>query len=73
MRFFMSYNYEFLHIVDKIKVPEAYKMVPINIKLAKLLDHKGLSDLKWMSDLVRKAWLREASTAKMAQHYFISD
>ena len=37
---------EFLHIVDKIKVPEAYKMVPINIKLAKLLNPKGQSDLK---------------------------
>ena len=42
----MSYNYEFLDIVEKTKVPEVYKMVTININLAKLLVHKGLSDLK---------------------------
>ena len=34
----MSYNYEFLDIVEKTKVPKAYKMGTINIKLAELLD-----------------------------------
>ena len=42
----MSYNYEFLDINEKTKVPKAYTMVTINIKLAKLLKHKGPSDLK---------------------------
>ena len=42
----MSYNNEFLNTVEKTKVPEAYTMVTINIKLVKLLEHKGLSDLK---------------------------
>ena len=42
----MSYDYELLDIVEKTKVPEVYKMVTINIKLAKLLEHKGPSDLK---------------------------
>ena len=42
----MSYNYKFLDMVEKTKVPEAYKMMTIDIKLAKLLESKGLSDLK---------------------------
>ena len=42
----MSYNCKFLDIVEKTEVPEAYMMVSINIKLVKLLEHKGLSDLK---------------------------
>ena len=50
----MSYNSEFLDIVEKTEVPEAYTMVTINIKLVRLLEHKGLSDLKGMSDLVSK-------------------
>ena len=46
MRFLMSYNYEFLNIVENTKVPEAYTEVTINIKFVKLLEHKRLSDLK---------------------------
>ena len=32
----MSYNYEFLDIVERTEVPEVYKMVTISFKLAKL-------------------------------------
>ena len=46
MRFLMSYNYEFLNIVENTKVPEANTEVTINIKFVKLLEHKRLSDLK---------------------------
>ena len=42
----MSYNYEFLDIVEKTKVPEAYNMVTTNIMLLKPLEHKSLSDIK---------------------------
>ena len=46
MKFLMSYNYEFLNIVEKTKVPETYTVVTIIIKFVKLLEHKRLSDLK---------------------------
>ena len=59
-------------MVEKTKVPEAYKMMTIDIKLAKLLESKGLSDLKWMSDFMNKPWLREASTSKTVLHYFVA-
>ena len=42
----MSYNYAFLNVVEKTKVPEAYLVVTINIKFVELLEHKRLSDLK---------------------------
>ena len=42
----MSYDYEFLNIVEKTKVPEAYTVVTINIKFVKQLEYKPLSDLK---------------------------